>query len=820
MKKRSIVINLCWILGFSNILIIGEAKAILNDDTYLSIIKNIELNPNQEDLEGGSDQQIVNIPDYNLEKVIREELNKPTGNILKEDMITLTQLNGEGKGITNLEGIENAINLEKLDLRENKIIDISPLEKLNSLTTLILYSNQITDISSLSNLKNLMFLSLDENQISNITPISSLMNLKTLYLSDNQITDISPVANLSNLTSLGLVKNQITDISPITNLTNLTDLYLYENQIVNISSIAGLENLKFLSLWKNQIVDISPLEHFTHFTYLSLDDNQITDISPIKNFTNLSDLSLNGNQIKDISPIASMKSLTYLSLDKNQITDISPVTNLTNLTNLSLNQNQITDISAVTNLKNLEALYLNKNQIKDISPVTNLINLVNLYLYQNKIIDVSPVENLTKLRNLDLDRNPLKEGGDEKVTIPDKKLEEAIKKELNITPEQHLTLGDMWQLENLYADNQGITDLSGLEHAEKLKQLGLSNNKLYNIKPLENLTNLTYLRLDYNPLDSLVPLRGLVNLWSLSLEGSNVTDISEISNLKKIHQTDLSHNRIEDITPLSNLPTLMWLDISYNHVTDIKPLLENLENGLPIAERGKFDVPQFDVTYNYIDIAENSLGLNIVNELKGKGVRMIYESQAIKQDELPPEAPKVSSVGETSKEITGIAEAGSRIMVDVNGTVVGTAVADTDGKFNISIPKQEAGTTLAITATDKAGNVSESTIVIVKKETVYKQLETKINVDPHYDFTVKFNNDLDAETVTSSNVYVKTNSTLVDGVKVSLNADKRSVKVQAPEAGYKAGETYIIYVEKAVKSASGKELKEPVKMQFKVTGNN
>ncbi|MCP3765072.1 hypothetical protein NLX67_22480 [Domibacillus sp. A3M-37] len=60
----------------------------------------------------------------------------------------------------------------------------------------------------------------------------------------------------------------------------------------------------------------------------------------------------------------------------------------------------------------------------------------------------------------------------------------------------------------------------------------------------------------------------------------------------------------------------------------------------------------------------------------------------------------------------------------------------------------------------------------------------------------------------------------VQDVKVSLNAYKKSIKVEAPEEGYKAGETYTIYVEKAVKSASGKELKQSVKMQFTVASNN
>ncbi|MCI2254560.1 Ig-like domain-containing protein, partial [Domibacillus sp. PGB-M46] len=189
------------------------------------------------------------------------------------------------------------------------------------------------------------------------------------------------------------------------------------------------------------------------------------------------------------------------------------------------------------------------------------------------------------------------------------------------------------------------------------------------------------------------------------------------------------------------------------------------------------------------------------------------------KDTSAPVSPTVNEVTDQSTEVTGEAEAGSTVLVKAGTTELGTVEAGTDGKFSVSIPKQAAGTEITVTATDKAGNVSEAATVIVKKETVYKQLETKTNVDPHYNFTVKLNNNLDMATVTSSNIYVKTNSILVDGVKVSLNADKKSIKVEAPEEGYKVGETYVIYVEKAVKSASGKELKQPVKMQFTIASN-
>ncbi|MCI2257268.1 Ig-like domain-containing protein [Domibacillus sp. PGB-M46] len=178
--------------------------------------------------------------------------------------------------------------------------------------------------------------------------------------------------------------------------------------------------------------------------------------------------------------------------------------------------------------------------------------------------------------------------------------------------------------------------------------------------------------------------------------------------------------------------------------------------------------------------------------------------------------PFVNEVTDQSTSITGTVEAGATVTIKAGNTLLGTVKTGSEGTFDISIPKQEVGITLSVTAIDEAGNISEATTLVVVKEIFYKQLETRINVHPYYNFTVKFNNELDKSTITSDNLYVKYGSNIIEGVAVSLNSDKKSVTVAAPAMGYKRGETYVIYVKQAVKSATGKELKLPVKMSFTV----
>ena len=48
--------------------------------------------------------QAVNIPDANLESVVRDALEKPTGEITQADMESLTELTARGGGVVDLAG--------------------------------------------------------------------------------------------------------------------------------------------------------------------------------------------------------------------------------------------------------------------------------------------------------------------------------------------------------------------------------------------------------------------------------------------------------------------------------------------------------------------------------------------------------------------------------------------------------------------------------------------------------------------------------------------------------------------------------------------
>ena len=283
----------------------------------------------------------VAIPDANLRAAIEAALGKTSGaTITVADMKGLTELLVPGAGISDLTGLEFAVNLKHLNTQ---------------------YNFNIRDVS----------------------PLAGLTNLQTFVLGCNGDSDLSPLAGLTNLTELWLAGNNIRDVSPLAGLTSLGYLVFLKNDIRDISPLAGLHKLYLLDLRNNNIRDVSPLSGLKalnsgRFLMLQLGDNDITDISPLAGLTSpeLMELHLENNNIRDVSPLAGL-SLRKLNLGGNNIRDITPLSDVTNLQDLLLGFNNITDIPwqvGLTSLTSLTYLDLKFNSIRDISSLSGLSN--------------------------------------------------------------------------------------------------------------------------------------------------------------------------------------------------------------------------------------------------------------------------------------------------------------------------------------------------------------------------------------------------------------------------------------------------------------
>jgi hypothetical protein len=185
--------------------------------------------------------QIVEIPDPNLERAIREELGLSSEvPVTQQEMLLLDKLADRDAQIEDLTGLEYAIRVREIFLERNQVRDITPLRGLTNLKVLYLSGNPISDLSPLSEITSLRRLDLAHIPIEDLSILSNLTQLEGLGLLLCEITDITPLANLTKLRFLDLGENQIVDIGPLANLTALEELRIHENLIVDFSPIQGL----------------------------------------------------------------------------------------------------------------------------------------------------------------------------------------------------------------------------------------------------------------------------------------------------------------------------------------------------------------------------------------------------------------------------------------------------------------------------------------------------------------------------------------------------------------------------------------------------
>ena len=125
---------------------------------------------------------------------------------------------GDDRSISAFPSLKGLKSLTRLEINNCGISDLSGLAELTQLEWLELINNQIADISPLANLTLLEHLNLDANVIEDVSPLEKLTQLELLYLENNVISDVSPLAGLTNLENLDLWNNAISDFSPLEGL--------------------------------------------------------------------------------------------------------------------------------------------------------------------------------------------------------------------------------------------------------------------------------------------------------------------------------------------------------------------------------------------------------------------------------------------------------------------------------------------------------------------------------------------------------------------------------------------------------------------------
>jgi hypothetical protein len=158
------------------------------------------------------------------------------------------------------------------------------------------------------------------------------------------------------------------------------------------------------------------------------------------------------------------------------------------------------------------------------------------------------------------------------VLIPDLNLRAAIERVLNMAPGATITSEDMKRLRIIVADEQGISDLTGLQFATELQRIEFRRNSISDLSPLRNLTRLNNIKLRGNEITDITPLEKLTNVDWLGLEQNKITDLSPLKNLKKLNGIGITGNPVTDVSPLAELTSLERIDAWRTPVSDFSTL--------------------------------------------------------------------------------------------------------------------------------------------------------------------------------------------------------------------------------------------------------
>ena len=200
------------------------------------------------------------------------------------------------------------------------------------------------------------------------------------------------------------------------------------------------------------------------------------------------------------------------------------------------------------------------------------------------------------------------------VNVPDANLAAAVREALGLGANTRITTQAMQRLKRLIANERGITDLTGLEHATQLTELYLHKNQIRNINPLTGLTQLEKLFLWDNQISNLSPLANLTQLKELSLGINLIREVDPLAGLIQLKFLGLSRNQIREVDPLANLTQLERLYLWGNQISNLNPLANLTQlKALTLEQNQIQDVSPLS---NLTHLDALSLNSNQINNLR------------------------------------------------------------------------------------------------------------------------------------------------------------------------------------------------------------
>ncbi|CAL6070670.1 leucine-rich_repeat domain-containing protein [Hexamita inflata] len=448
--------------------------------------------------------------------------------------------------LTDLTGIEQMKQLEKLELLNNGFNNVKPLFRLGNVTYLTINNSKLTNVIGIENMKQLTYLNLKNNQIVLIEPVKHLSNLKQLLLNNNFIHDLNTQTSHPNYTLEWISHQKQTSDADI------------QNYLTDINSTSNLNDFKTVLLQNKVKMDelITQYDHQqdqrrkyysqVHYGLLTINGDQ-----NIKNIYFVDWLEINNlvlNNCQSLRFAHTPTKITSLTVNNTTITSIAGVENMKQLQYIDLRDNCIVSCEPLKHLINLQMLFIDNNCIQDLEFITTLQNYKLDWIYYQRTPIYSDIQNYLKLSNIGAEfakhfetkaqktRELIRTGEqsyDEKMVLKyqnkvsgnrleikdDKELKDfKFVEKFNITTLYIQSCPNVrfWRTPNNITSFQnvcycGLKSVRGVEKMKQLQTLGFTDNQIVDISCLKELPNLTSLDVRWNRIVDFSPVRHLIN---------------------------------------------------------------------------------------------------------------------------------------------------------------------------------------------------------------------------------------------------------------------------------------------------------------------
>ncbi|OMQ12191.1 leucine-rich repeat domain-containing protein [[Flexibacter] sp. ATCC 35103] len=581
------------------------------------------------------------IPDINFEnKLISLGIDSgtPDGEVLTENLKSVTSLDIPSSSIANLAGIQDFTLLTNLNVSGNQLkeLDLTANKKLQILNcanngnlTFVNIQNANNNILTSVNFKNnskLTCIQVDDISYSNTNWSNSKDAASNFSLNCNPTTNIPDknfekklislgidsgipdgkilTSKISSVTQLDVSYSSIEDLTGIQDFTSLTNLYCISNQLTTLD-LSKNTALKILECNNNKLATLNISKNIA-LTNLLCQSNKITNLDITQN-TALKILDCNINLITNLNTSKNI-ALTNLVCYYNRLTNLDVSTNVA-LTNLDCNSNLITslDLSKNTALKSFN-FSANKLTSLNLKNGNNKNFFINNYMVDNPQLTCIQVDdaaystaNWSAYKDAGASFNTNCSQG--YTVIPDVNFENALIS-LGLDsgiPDGKVLTSNISSVKELNVNAKSISDLTGIQDFKSLTNLSCNSNKLTQLDVTQN-TALIFLSVGYNNITSLNVSKNSA-LTSLYFNNNQVTSI-DVSNNPALGTLYFSKNALTDLD-ISRNTALTSLYCDYNLLKTLNVSKNTILKDL-VLEGNEIA---------YLDISTNTLLKNLYGNL-------------------------------------------------------------------------------------------------------------------------------------------------------------------------------------------------------------